>query len=732
LKTAIINLKTIVIPAVLNSYSIVFFLNNRVLGVALLLASFINFFAGLSGFLAVLFAVLIAHWLGFDKASLKSGLYSFNALITGIGLGTFFDPGMVFFVLLALCSLLSLLISISMGGWLGKNGLPYLSIPFVLTFWMVLLPSSLYENLGLTHRNIFWMSQAYAVGGSPLVQIFEQIESWELQHLLDIYLRSLSSIIFQNNILVGIVVALALLLGSRIFFSLSLLGFLSAYVFALFVGSEAASITYYNIGANFMMIAMAIGGFFVIPSRSSYLWSILLVPLSSIVLVFFVKLFGYIQLPVFSLPYAVVTILFIQFLRQRNLNSRMVLTPVQHYSPEINLYAYLNNKERLERFLYLPLQLPFWGEWTLTQGHNGAFTHKKEWQHAFDFMILDQEGQSFRSTGLVCSDYYCYGKPVLAAADGVVTEIQDKVEDNEIDRVNTTQNWGNSVVIRHANGLYTQVSHLKKHSVKVNKGDFVKAGEVIGLCGNSGRSPYPHLHFQVQASPYIGSPTLDYPLAYFLERHQGQSRLRQFTKPAEKQIVSNLTQHAYLYQAFNIQPDKTLRFSYTDKEGKELTESWQAMTDAYNYSYLYCAEKEAYAYYTCDNTMFYFTTFYGNKDSLLYHFFLVAYKILLAEPNIEVQDKLPLSLLKTNVLWRSLNDFFAPFVRFVSISYRSAIQKMDHSLNTSSLDLESEISIRVFGKTQPSIKGFVHINQHRIESFKFISEQRYIYAKNTT
>ncbi|MFA7358744.1 MAG: urea transporter, partial [Bacteroidales bacterium] len=139
MKAFILNLKTTLLPAVLNSYSIVFFMNNRVLGIALLLVSFINFYAGLSGLLAVLIAVLIAHWLNFDKASLKSGLYSFNALITCIGLGTFFDPGMVFFVLLALSSLLTLLISIAMGGWLGKNGLPYLSIPFVLSFWMILL-----------------------------------------------------------------------------------------------------------------------------------------------------------------------------------------------------------------------------------------------------------------------------------------------------------------------------------------------------------------------------------------------------------------------------------------------------------------------------------------------------------------------------------------------------------------------------------------------------------------
>ena len=60
---------------------------------------------------------------------------------------------------------------------------------------------------------------------------------------------------------------------------------------------------------------------------------------------------------------------------------------------------------------------------------------------------------------------FAYNKPVLAPADGVVEEVIDNIEDNEIGKLNTTNNWGNSIIIRHLPGLYTQLSHLRKGDV---------------------------------------------------------------------------------------------------------------------------------------------------------------------------------------------------------------------------------------------------------------------------
>jgi murein DD-endopeptidase MepM/ murein hydrolase activator NlpD len=51
------------------------------------------------------------------------------------------------------------------------------------------------------------------------------------------------------------------------------------------------------------------------------------------------------------------------------------------------------------------------------------------------------------------------------------------------------------------------LAHLKHNSVTVKVGDKVKCGQVIGLCGNSGNSSEPHLHFHVQNTPIIQDGT---------------------------------------------------------------------------------------------------------------------------------------------------------------------------------------------------------------------------------
>ncbi|GAB2537303.1 peptidoglycan DD-metalloendopeptidase family protein [Rufibacter soli] len=61
--------------------------------------------------------------------------------------------------------------------------------------------------------------------------------------------------------------------------------------------------------------------------------------------------------------------------------------------------------------------------------------------------------------------------------------------------------YGNYIVVRHVNGLETLYGHMSKPIAKV--GQFVKAGELIGWGGSTGRSSGPHLHYEVR---YEGNP----------------------------------------------------------------------------------------------------------------------------------------------------------------------------------------------------------------------------------
>ncbi|MFJ8944329.1 M23 family metallopeptidase [Streptomyces sp. NPDC102395] len=63
--------------------------------------------------------------------------------------------------------------------------------------------------------------------------------------------------------------------------------------------------------------------------------------------------------------------------------------------------------------------------------------------------------------------------------------------------------YGNAVVIKHANGVYSQYAHLSR--VDVNVGQVVKTGQRIALSGNTGNSSGPHLHFEIRTTPNYGS-----------------------------------------------------------------------------------------------------------------------------------------------------------------------------------------------------------------------------------
>ncbi|MDD2798174.1 MAG: urea transporter [Bacteroidales bacterium] len=715
---AIAAFRQTILPATLNSYSIIFFFNNKLLAVVTMLVTFFNIFAGVSGLIAVLVSVLVANSMGMNKLQLKSGLFSFNALLVGIGMGTFFEPSWVYLSLLLIATMLSLILSVTFNGWFGKYGLPFLSLPFVFTFWFIVLPSSQFENLGLTQRNVYWMNEVYAIGGNSMLQFFQTIDSLPVHQMVDIYLRSLSSIFFQDNLIAGLLIAVTILICSRITFSLTIIGFLSAYFFAQFSGSEAASINYYNIGANYMMVSIAIGAFFVIPSKYSYLWSILLVPLTSLILLFMSKFFGFIQLPVFSLPFSLVVILFLYFLILRANPSKLKLTQIQHYSPETNLYLFNNNKDKIAHQLYFPFQLPFWGKWRVSQGHDGEYTHKGEWGKAFDFMIYDDMQKTYSTNGLLCEDYYCYNKPITAPADGIIEDIIDNIDDNAIGKVNTTNNWGNTIIIRHLSGLYTQLSHLRKGSFKVAVGDFVKQGDLLANCGNSGRSPEPHLHFQVQGSPLLGAITYDYPFSYY----EKEGALIQFSKPKENETISGITMNKLLRTSFDIIPNTVLKYSYVNSKGESVEEKWEAYTDAYNYKYLYCKETESTAYYVNDNSMFYFTAFYGDKKSLLYYFYLTAYKVFLGEyENIAVKESMPLNIIENKKLSIWLQDFVAPFFTYIRAWYTIKCETDGNPFAKEKLRLHTNIQMSSFGKTRKIGTGKIDLQNGRIVAFSYKS-----------
>lgn len=150
------------------------------------------------------------------------------------------------------------------------------------------------------------------------------------------------------------------------------------------------------------------------------------------------------------------------------------------------------------------LRLPFDGEWTVIWGGHSieqnyhAMTRDQRFAH--DLVML-KNGSSHKGDGRKLTDYYCYGQPILAPADGEIVWQRDSLPDQAIGSTDAANAIGNGVVIDHATGEFSVIAHLQPGSLRVKLGQQVKAGDVIGLTGNSGNTSEPHLHYHLQSGP---------------------------------------------------------------------------------------------------------------------------------------------------------------------------------------------------------------------------------------
>jgi len=115
---------------------------------------------------------------------------------------------------------------------------------------------------------------------------------------------------------------------------------------------------------------------------------------------------------------------------------------------------------------------------------------------------LDNEGKSNTENKKISASYYCYGKSIIAPADGVVVNLNNKHNDSRVDGKKVyCDAWdirGNFIVIKHNDKEYSAIAHIMQNSFMVNIGDKVRQGEIIAKCGNSGNTSEPHIHFQLQ------------------------------------------------------------------------------------------------------------------------------------------------------------------------------------------------------------------------------------------
>jgi hypothetical protein len=159
------------------------------------------------------------------------------------------------------------------------------------------------------------------------------------------------------------------------------------------------------------------------------------------------------------------------------------------YAPIKDRWLKHADKRQVEYSFPLPLK----GEWHVVPDKTGHHRMKAGAAYAFD-MVLMQNGSMFKTHPSKLENYYAWGQPIIAQADGIVSQVVDDKPDVAAGQVGGFED-SNYVTVDYGGGIVGLYAHTQKGSAKVKAGDRVKAGQELARVGNSGASGFPHLHF---------------------------------------------------------------------------------------------------------------------------------------------------------------------------------------------------------------------------------------------
>jgi len=473
---------------------------------------------GLAGVLAAIVGITTAKLLKFRH--LESGLHVYNSLLVGLSLGAYYQLNIHLAVLITLGAILAVFATVAMRDVVWRLGhIPVLSMPFVMVALTVSLAAHSYGTLA-----------RYLL---PMAPNDGLINTW-----IDQFLTALGSAFFTPHPVAGLLLFFGVLLTSRYLALLAISGFACGFAaYSFLSGSPHPDLVAWN-GFNFILVAMALGGIFTIPSRQSFLLAMVGAVIAALITAAsetFMVVYG---LPVMALPFLATTLIVLLALTQRPLSSSLQLTLETPALPEKSIETARLAIARHGEFGSIPVLPPFYGQWDVYQGFHGKHTHQAPWQHALDFYMLDGD-KSFRTDGRILEDYLCFGLPVIAPVSGFVVKTLDSLPDNRPGDIDSENNWGNHILIRLHNGLYVLLAHLKQHSITVELDAYVHPGQTLAVCGSSGRSPQPHLHMHVQSGEMLGSPTYPFHLTTVLHRGKEQliAQFKLFSRPCEGEQV---------------------------------------------------------------------------------------------------------------------------------------------------------------------------------------------------
>ena len=650
-------------------YASLLFLNNEIVGFILFLVSFINPSVAISGLAALVFTILFAEFINFRESYLENGFYLYNSLLVGMGVGYLFAPTFLSIFLIMVLSVFTFLLSYVLHILFSNYKIPILSLPFSIVTIIVYLASLQYTHL---FSNLINNHMLYDI---------------HINSFLDAFFKAFGTIFFLPNVLAGGIMFLIIFFFSRVMAFISLVGFsIGVFVHSLAIINFTAALND-PYSFNYILVAMAIGGIFLLPTVKNYILAIIGVLMSVVLVDAMVIAFNYFSLPVFTIPFNIVVMMFVFVLsmtRYKEFNFDIKATPEKSFS------SYLSNVFRFGSN-HIKISLPFFNEWNVYQAFDGEWTHKGKWKYAYDF-VIKKDGKTYQNEGLYPSDYYCFGESVAAPVNGYVVAVKNDLVDNIIGEVDRINNWGNYIIIKSDLGYFVEISHLMQNSVIPKVGEYVYQGQIIATCGNSGYSPEPHIHIQVQKYGFIGSETLPF---VFTEYYK-DDELYFHDLPKKDENIRSFVVDKSMQLRFNFILDEEYKYDVL-KNGEKISEFSFKVNMNEKGEFYFVDENQNKLYFYNNGYMFYFYFCMG-KDSYLKELFKLAPKIPFVAQKVKYRDYLPVYVLE--------NKFNTMIIEFLS-SFNKNLYKREKHYELNRVFLKSEYGEVYFSLYKKGFERFI-------------------------
>lgn len=287
-------------------------LNNPLSGAMILIALFLaDLQLGVLASMGLVASTLTASMLRLERAQIRAGLYGYNGLLVGAAMAAFLVPrwGGALFLATIVGAIGSTIVCVAVAAIAQDFDLPALTFPFNLVTIPLLWATFAGTQVG---RGPALEERALVAPIDPLLRALESGSgAFGTDAFLNALVRGISQLFLADGLLTGVLIVLALGIASPIAMGMALLGSAIGSAAGIALGADGYDIYHGLWGFNSFITAVAIGGFFFVPTWRSVVYAAAAAVAAALLHGGLSVIFARWGVPSLTLPFCIVTIVFL-------------------------------------------------------------------------------------------------------------------------------------------------------------------------------------------------------------------------------------------------------------------------------------------------------------------------------------------------------------------------------------------------------------------------------------